>query len=344
MDLSSLPLLWTQLAILAVIILVAATQLTKSADVIAFKTGLGRSFVGVVLLATATSLPELGTGISSVAVIGGNSGADLAAGDAFGSNIFNLLIIGILDLLWRKGSIFATLGSSVAVVGVLGSIVILIAGAGILIHSSMELTPNFPISPISILLGIVFVVALFAIYREEQKSDSTESEQNYTDNSLTKAFVIYGISAIIVVVAAVRLAYTGEGLSEEMGWERSFVGTQFLALSTSLPELAASIAALRLLAPELAITNLLGSNLFNMGFVLFLDDVAFVDGPIWTVASNVHALTALIAVLMTMVVLVPLVSKSTVSKVRVVSKESFLLISLYVIASISVYFAGQSAH
>ncbi len=103
MDLSSLPLLWTQLAILAVIILVAATQLTKSADVIAFKTGLGRSFVGVVLLATATSLPELGTGISSVAVIGGNSGADLAAGDAFGSNIFNLLIIGILDLLWRKG-------------------------------------------------------------------------------------------------------------------------------------------------------------------------------------------------------------------------------------------------
>ena len=79
-------------------------------------------------------------------------------------------------------------------------------------------------------------------------------------------------------------------------------------------------------------------------FVLFLDDVAFVDGPIWTVASNVHALTALIAVLMTMVVLVPLVSKSTVSKVRVVSKESFLLISLYVISSILVYFAGQSDH
>lgn len=344
MDLSSLPLLWAQLAILAVIILVAATQLTKSADVIAFKTGLGRSFVGVVLLATATSLPELGTGISSVTVIGGNSGADLAAGDAFGSNIFNLLIIGILDLLWRKGSILATLGSSVALVGLLGSIVILIAGAGILIHSSMDLTPNLPISPVSILLGIVFVVALFAIYREEQKSDSDESEQDYTENSLTKAFIIYGIAAFVVVVAAVRLAYTGEGLSEAMGWERSFVGTQFLALSTSLPELAASIAALRLMAPELAITNLLGSNLFNMGFVLFLDDVAFVDGPIWTVASNVHGLTALIAVLMTMVVVVPLVSKSTVSKVRVVSKESFLLISLYVIASILVYFAGQSAH
>ena len=79
-------MLWGQLAILAGVILVSATQLAKSADIIAFKTGLGRSFVGVVLLATATSLPELGTGISSVTVIGGPSGADLAAGDAFGSN------------------------------------------------------------------------------------------------------------------------------------------------------------------------------------------------------------------------------------------------------------------
>ena len=62
-------MLWAQLAILAGVILVSATQLAKSADIIAFKTGLRRSFVGVVLLATATSLPELGTGISSVTVI-----------------------------------------------------------------------------------------------------------------------------------------------------------------------------------------------------------------------------------------------------------------------------------
>ena len=67
-----------------------------------------------------------------------------------------------------------------------------------------------------------------------------------------------------------------------MGWEASFVGTQFLAISTSLPEFAASYAAVRIGAPDLAIANLLGSNLFNMGFVLFIDDVAYVDGPLWT--------------------------------------------------------------
>lgn len=344
MDFSSLPMLWLQLGALAAVILVAATQLTKSADVIAFKTGLGRSFVGVVLLATATSLPELGTGISSVTIIGGPSGADLAAGDAFGSNLFNLLIIGLLDLLWRRGSILSGLGSTVALVGILGAAVISVAGGAILIHNSMDFAGGLAISPLSVVVALVFVVALYAVYREEKSSVKTEPEQDYADESLGKAFTIYGVAALIVVAAAVRLAHTGEGLSEAMGWERSFVGTQFLALSTSLPELAASIAAIRIMAPELAITNVLGSNLFNMGFVLFLDDVAYVQGPIWEAVSSIHALTAGIAVLMTMVILIPVVSKSRISVGRVVTIESCLLVSLYIVASILVFYVGRGTH
>lgn len=344
MDLSSLPMLWLQLALLAAVILVAATQLTKSADVIAFKTGLGRSFVGVVLLATATSLPELGTGVSSVTIIGGASGADLAAGDAFGSNLFNLLIIGILDLLWRRGPILSGMGSSVAVVGILGAAVISIAGGAILIHNSMDFAGRLAISPLSIIVALVFVAALYTVYREEKNSEKSEPEHDYADESLGKAFTIYGVAALIVVAAAVWLAHTGEGLSEAMGWERSFVGTQFLALSTSLPELAASIAAIRIMAPELAITNLLGSNLFNMGFVLFLDDVAYVHGPIWEAVSSIHALTAGIAVLMTMVVLIPVVGKSRISGGRVVTIEASLLVSLYIVASILVFYVGRGAN
>ena len=100
MDLTSLPFLWVQLTVLAIIIVFSATYLTKSADVIAIKTGLGRSFVGVVMLATATSLPELGTGLAAVTVISGYEGVNLAAGDVFGSNIFNLLIIGYFLEKW----------------------------------------------------------------------------------------------------------------------------------------------------------------------------------------------------------------------------------------------------
>ena len=342
MDFSSLsmPALWAVLAILAGVILVSASQLAKSADIIAFKTGLGRSFIGVVLLATATSLPELGTGVSSVAIIGGPEGANLAAGDAFGSNLFNLLIIGILDMIWKRGPILSSLGTGVPLVGVLAVAGIAVAAGAIVIHQTISFAAGWFISPVSLVLILVFIAALYAVYKEEKNTENTEEEHDYSGSSLTRAFVVYGIAAAIVVVAAILLAGTGDGLSEKMGWDRSFVGTQFLALSTSLPELATSIAALRIMAPELAITNVLGSNLFNMGFVLFLDDVSYTSGPIWDVVSPIHGITAIIAVLMTMVVLVPSVSATKLSFGRLVTFESILLIFLYIIASVLVFVAG----
>ena len=94
------------------------------------------------------------------------------------------------------------------------------------------------------------------------------------------------------------------------------------------------------MAPELAITNVLGSNLFNMGFVLFLDDVAYTDGPIWNSVSTIHVFTAVLAMVMTMVVLVPLIGKSKLSFGRIVSLEAGLLIGLYVVGSILVFVSG----
>ena len=91
------------------------------------------------------------------------------------------------------------------------------------------------------------------------------------------------------------------------------MGTQFLAAATSLPELATSYAAIRINAPELAISNLLGSNIFNMGFVLFLDDVAYTNGAFWAAISPIHVLTGVFAVLMTLILVLYL--RSGVGKV-----------------------------
>ena len=117
----TIAILWIQLGVAAAVILGASLFLAKSADVIAIKTGLGRSFVGVVLLATATSLPELGTGISAVTVVGQ---PDLAVGGAFGSNLFNLLIIGLMDIFWWRRFLLNHVGMSSVVIGTLGIIVI----------------------------------------------------------------------------------------------------------------------------------------------------------------------------------------------------------------------------
>jgi len=332
-------LLWLQLAGVTIIIVTASHFLAKSADIISFKTGLGQSLVGVVLLATATSLPELGTGVSSVTFF---DAPDLAAGDAFGSNLLNLLIIGLLDLISRKDPILTMVNATAVLVGALGIGMIAIAVSGIVIHSMTTTTSTWPISPVSIVLIIAFVFSVFMIYRFEMKQDDTEIEVNseYAQVSGTAATMMFLASAGVILGSAIWLAQTGDNLAREMGWEASFVGTQFLAISTSLPELATAIAAIRLNAPALAISNLLGSNLFNMGFVLFVDDVAFTDGVLWSNVSQIHTLTGIIGVIMTIVVIVSLIHRVRTRPSKFWTFEAVALIALYIVASLLVFQLG----
>lgn len=336
-------ILWAQLGVAAAVILGASLYLAKSADVIAIKTGLGRSFVGVVLLATATSLPELGTGISAVSFVGE---PDLAVGGAFGSNLFNLLIIGLMDVFWWNRHLLNHVGMSSVVVGTLGIMVIALGGMAVLLHDMTAAMDGWPISPLSVVLIVGFAFAMYFIYRFEQNQDDGESrkagdeQERYASARLPRHFVIYTVAALVVVGAAVWLSSVSDELAVAMGWDASFMGTQFLAAATSLPELATSFAALRIAAPELAITNLLGSNLFNMGFVLFLDDVAHTGGPIWSVVSPVHALTGFVAMLMTAVIVLAVVSRPRKGRPGVVTVESGLLISVYAAASLLVFTLG----
>ena len=336
-----LTLLWIQLAAAAALILVAAHFMVPSADAIAHKTGLGRTFVGVVMLATATSLPELGTGVSSILIVGE---ADLAAGDAFGSNLFNLLIVGLMDLYWRRGHVLSSVNPTAALVGVLGILVISIAVGAMVIHNLTPVTGAWFISPMSVLLLATFIGAMFFIYRMEVGLDNTDESDdeleanNYENESLSKSFLIYFLTAAVVVGAAIWLAIVGDHLSDAMGWEKSFMGTQFLALSTSLPELAASFAALRLGAPDLAITNVLGSNLFNMGFVLFMDDVVLTTGALWLEVSAVHMLTGVIAIVMTALVVMGILSRRTGPKRFPISFYGGAMIALYIAVSVLVFY------
>ena len=164
----TIAILWVQLGVAAVVILGASLFLAKSADVIAIKTGLGRSFVGVVLLATATSLPELGTGISAVSIVGE---PDLAVGGAFGSNLFNLLIIGLMDIFWWNRYLLNHVGMSSVVVGALGIGVIALGGVSVLFHGMTTALDGWPISPLSIVLIVGFAVAMYFLYLFEQRKD-----------------------------------------------------------------------------------------------------------------------------------------------------------------------------
>ena len=336
-------MLWLQLAIAAAVILGIATQLTKSADIIAFKTGLGRSFIGVVLLATATSLPELGTGISSVTLIGGAAGANLAAGDAFGSNIFNLMIIGLLDILWFNRYILNHVGMTSVIIGTLGIVVMSLASVAIFLHRMIDAFSTWHVSPVSVVLIGTFALAMYFIYRFDQlnqEADSGQEKHKYSTHRLSVAVITYIFTASVVIGSAIWLSMIGDSLAGALGWDQSFMGTQFLAAATSLPELATSVVAIRIAAPELAITNLLGSNLFNMGFVLFLNDAAHTEGAIWVNVSDIHMLTATLSVLMTAIVVLSVTSRPRTTRPGPITIESISLIGLYIAASFLVFRLG----
>jgi cation:H+ antiporter len=341
----TLPTLSLQLIASTIIILWGANQLTRWADIIAEKTGLGRSFVGVLLLATATSLPELGTGVSSILLV--ESGADLAMGAAFGSNLFNLVIICLLDVVWRQGPILtAVSGTSVLVAG-LGILIISISTLPYVLPQAMTAIEGFPVSPISLLLLAIFVWAMHALFADDRdatpRSTVEMRRRGGADAALITAFVRYASAALVVIAGSIWLAKTGEGIVKQTGLEASFVGTQFLALCTSLPEVATSLAALRIGAPDLALSNVLGSNLFNMGFVLFANDLAYVRGSIWSQISQIHAFTGGVAIVMTGVVVVGLLRRRRPTAERhkhVGRTELFLRLALYLGASFVVFRFG----
>ena len=324
---------WLQLIIAAAVILFTSKYLAKSADNIATKTGLGRSFIGVVLLATATSLPELGTGINAVSRL---DAPDLAAGDVFGSNIFNLLIVVVLDAYWRNRSFLGSVYKSTWVIASLSISMIILTLIALWnpINSSLSIGN---IGLFSYVLILFFVVSMFIIYKQDKnqmKHSPKKSDDSSKTTTLQKSFTIYFISASVIIISSIFLSGAGEDIAHIMNWGESFVGTQLLALSTSLPELATSIAAVRLKAPELAITNLLGSNLFNTGIVLFVDDLFYSNGPIWDHLSTAHIFNGAIAILMTIVVITVILIKPRNKTLKFISIESLVLASCYLTATI----------
>ena len=140
---------------------------------------------------------------------------------------------------------------------------------------------------------------------------------------------LLGVGGGIVIVPALYFALNLTGMDPGL--------TMKVAVGTSLPELATSVAAVRMNAPELAISNVLGSNLFNMGVVLLIDDAAYADGVLWAGISQVHMLTGAIAVLMTTVVIVALLRRPRRRPFRSWTFEGAGLMALYVAATLLVF-------
>lgn len=328
-------ILWLEFIACTSLIVYSGTKLSKYGDIIAEKTGLGRTWVGVVLMASVTSLPELVTGISSVTYAGV---PDIAAGDVLGSCVFNMLILAILDAIHQPTPISAKAHHGHVLSAGFG--ILLLSIVAISLFLGNKVLPLGWVGPYSLFFVLVYFIAMRLVYFYEKKQISgfikeVAIELKYKDISTRKAVISYCINAVLVIIAAVFLPKIGEGIAELTGLGQTFVGNIFIAISTSLPEVVVSVAAVKMGAVDLAIGNLFGSNIFNI-LILAIDDIFFIKGPLLSFVNPNHTISALSAIAMTAIAVIGLTYRAE-RKPLFLAWDSIGILFVYVVNLMLLY-------
>lgn len=335
--------IWLQFLLCAALIGGAGYQLSRYGDAIAQRTGLSGSWIGVALLATVTSLPELATGISSVAVA---NAPNLAVGDALGSCVVNLVFLVVIDSFFRKEPVWYRASQGHVLAGALGVVMLGFVLISLLMHqfrgvavSPSRLQLGFALTtPVLLALYLVAMRTVFVYERQHAQAQNTELDADLPP--LRSAVIRFALAAGVVAGAGIWLPFVATNLAHTMGWNKSFVGSLFVALATSLPELAVTLSALRLGALDMAIANLLGSNLFNVA-IIAVDDIFYRPGPLLAAVSPVHAVTAGSAITMTGLAMVGLFFKPGGRVLRSISWISLGLMAMYLLNTYVLFLHGE---
>jgi cation:H+ antiporter len=277
----------------AALIVIAATQLARYGDIIAIRTGLGGMFIGVLLLATATSLPEVLTSISAL-----NQGApDLAAGNLLGSNTFNMLLLAVVDIVGRNQRILRKTAFKHALTGSLA--VVMIGLVVFFVLADIDVMVGW-VGGDALLIMAAYVVALRLIQSNAAPGLPVAATSAIPAGtpSLRHGIIGFAVAAGALIVITPTMVASANEIAEVTGLGATFIGTALVAMITSLPELVTTLAALRIGAADMAIGNLFGSNMFNM-FAVGLTDVFFTQGRFLAVIDPAFLLVGVMGLLMT---------------------------------------------
>jgi len=317
-------MVWVEFILASALITVAAMQLAKHGDIIANRTNLGGMFIGVILLAGATSLPEVLTTISSIS----QGFPNLAAGNLLGSNMFNMFLLAILDMVHYKRRLLRKAALKHALSGSLATLMIGIVMFSIL--ANMKARVGW-VGVDSLILIATYFIAVWLIRGQNQgmgAAQQLEIPAGYP--SLRRGIIGFLLAAGALAVITPWMVNAAGRIAESTGLGTTFVGTTLVAITTSIPELVTTIAAARLGADDMAIGNLFGSNLFNM-FALGLTDIFYLDGRFFGVMDTAFLLVAVLGLLMTILALVGNLARL---------ERRILFLEVDALLLLIVYFAG----
>jgi len=337
-------------AAISAIVWLAGTRLAGYADIIAERTRIGEAFAGLILLALATSLPELTTTIT--AAVSGN--ASLAAGNLLGGVAMQTALIAIADIVAVKGALtYFTPRPTLLLQGNLLVVILVITIIGATIG-------DLPVLGVGLWTSLIFVVYLLSLfllkhYEANEKwrpidvPDAESAEISYLEDdkeatsttkgdgrSMAAVSLRYAGAATVILIAGVALTRLAEAIGEQTGIAATFVGATLLALSTSLPELSTTIGAVKLGAASMAISNIFGSNAVDTT-LLFVADVAYQGDPVLSLVGRPAVFLAGVSVVLTVVYMIGLIERRDKSILRG-GLDSLTVLTIYVVSMTVLYF------
>ncbi len=331
-------IVWLQFIACTSLILFSGSKLSYYGDIIAEKSGMSRTWIGIVLLASVTSLPELITGVSSVMIF---DLPNIAAGDVLGSCMFNMLIIAMLDFMGGSTPLSSRANQGQVLAAGFGILLLGLVGVSLFASGSVPQVGWIGLSSLVFIGAYLIAIRTVFLYEKRRITQFVKQaaeELRYERVSKARAYTMYGLNAAVIIVTASYLPHLGERIAEMTGLGRTFVGSVFIALSTSLPEVVVSLGALRIGAVDIALGNLFGSNLFNIG-ILALDDLLYTRGPLLSVISGNHMVSIFAAISMTTIAIIGLTYQAT-RKRHVFAWDSIGIVLVYVLATVLLYVTG----
>lgn len=255
-----------------ILILLGANGLTDGSASVAKRFRIPPIVIGLTIVAFGTSAPELTVSVSSAL----KGSADIAIGNVVGSNIFNtLMIVGCTALFAPIVITRNTLRKEIPLC-ILSSVVLLVCANDVFLDKASENILNRVDGLLLLCFFAIFMGYTFAIARTPSTPATSDAQQPAHPAEEDEIKLLpWWKSTLYIIGGLAALIYGGQlfvngatGIARNLGVSESIIGLTLVAAGTSLPELATSIVAALKKNPEIAIGNVIGSNLFNIFFVL----------------------------------------------------------------------------
>lgn len=321
----------------AVVVWIGGVRLTIALDALAEKTGLGRLFVGMLLLGGITSLPE----VANVITASAHGVPQLAINNVLGSAAINIVLLAAADAFIGRDGVTSVVADAATLMMSALCMIVLAAVAGAIVLGDFAVF-GVGIGSLTITALSIAAFAMAADYGKrapwalhDAATDAAPDAPDAAKHPLRALIWVSVLAAVTIFVAGYILSVAGEDLSQRTGLGAGFVGFLLIGFATSTPELSTIVTALRAKRYEMAFGQVLGTNFINLS-LFALSDLVFAGGPIINELGRFEIVSALLGLVLIGVFLVGLLERRDATIIKM-GYDSFAVILLFVCGAGALY-------